>query len=168
MPPCAITGKNFCILTDDYPEDFVNKVVNHSITTMKVMYEELQTVGDPKLFESHFGDSPAAKGNFACETEASTMRPGWAQNALNGDWLLVINTDIFPQKVRTERCKKPNEPCDFIASHYESTCQQRFSLHRLIAVHPHDPNRSPIVALFKFPAGCACRVDPVRKNFIRR
>lgn len=69
------------------------------------MYEELQTVGDPELFQSHFGDSPAARGQFACETEAMLMKPGWAQEALTGEWMVIVNTDLFPQKVRTESCK---------------------------------------------------------------
>ncbi|GFY59084.1 neurotrophin 1 [Trichonephila inaurata madagascariensis] len=151
--------------TDD---DFVNRVVDKSMTKVRIMYEELQTVGDPELFKNHYGNSPAARGSFACETQADTMRPGWAQESVSGDWMVIINTDLFPQKVRTESCSRPNEPCSFISPYYDSTCQQRYSLHRLLAVYPHDPNRSPVVALFKFPAGCSCRVDPVRKNDIEQ
>ncbi|KFM75782.1 Protein spaetzle, partial [Stegodyphus mimosarum] len=168
MPPCALDGRNFCILTDDYPADFVNRVVDKSMSKVRIMYEELQTVGDPELFKDQYGDSPAARGSFACETEANVMRPGWAQESVSGDWMVIINTDLFPQKVRTESCRRPNEPCSFISPYYDSTCQQRYSLHRLLAVYPHDPNRSPVVALFKFPAGCSCRVDPIRKNDIEQ
>ncbi|XP_022241244.1 neurotrophin 1-like [Limulus polyphemus] len=165
MPPCALSGKNFCILTDDYPSDFVEKMMDEEMKVkIKIMYEELQTVGDPELFESHLGDGPAARGQFACETEANVMRPGWVQDAISGDWMVVINNDLFPQKIRTESCKNPNKPCSFIESFYESVCQQRFSLHRLIAVHPWNPERSPVVALFKFPAGCSCRVAPITQN----
>jgi len=109
-------------------------------------------------------NSPAARGQFACETQADFMKPGWAKSAESGEWMLIINTDLFPQKVRTESCKRPNEPCDFVAHFYESTCQQRYSLHRLIAIDPHDADKSPVVTLFKFPAGCSCRVDPIRRN----
>lgn len=126
------------------------------------MYEELQTVGDPDLFKNHVGSSRAAKGQFACETESNMMKPGWARDEITKEWMIIVNTDLFPQQVRTESCKRPNEPCSFVAPYYESTCQQRFSLHRLIAVDPHDPGKSPVVALFKFPAGCSCRVHPVR------
>jgi hypothetical protein len=69
------------------------------------MYEELHTVGDPELFQSHLGNSSAARGQFACETEANFMRPGWAQDAVSGEWMVIVNTDVFPQKVRTESCR---------------------------------------------------------------
>ncbi|KAH6944734.1 hypothetical protein HPB50_004629 [Hyalomma asiaticum] len=134
-------------------------MVERDLKKIKIMYEELQTVGDPELFPNHLGSGPAARGAFACETDAKTMRPGWAKDAISGEWMLVINTDAFPQKVRTESCRKPDEPCSFIAPFYESTCQQRYSLHRLLALHPWNPEKSPQVTLFKFPAGCSCRVD---------
>ncbi|KAH7986627.1 hypothetical protein HPB49_025877 [Dermacentor silvarum] len=62
-------------------------------------------------------------------------------------------------KAGSNVCRKPDEPCSFIAPFYESTCQQRYSLHRLLALHPWNPEKSPQVTLFKFPAGCSCRVD---------
>lgn len=71
---------------------------------VKLMYEELQTVGDPELFKSHYGNSPAARGQFACETTSDFLRPGWAQEAVKGAWMIIVNTDLFPQKVRTESC----------------------------------------------------------------
>ncbi len=85
--------------------DDVKNVVDKSFQKLKVMYEELQTVGDPDLFKSHANNSPAARGQFACETEASFMKPGWAKSEVSGEWMLIINTDLFPQKVRTESCK---------------------------------------------------------------
>jgi len=70
------------------------------------MYEELQTVGDPALFKDHTGDtSAAAQGQFACETESSYMKPGWAKDEITKEWMVVVNTDLFPQQVRTESCK---------------------------------------------------------------
>ncbi|XP_013794377.1 neurotrophin 1-like [Limulus polyphemus] len=158
MPPCAVSGENFCIITDDYPEDLVKDIIDNDLEKVRTLYEELQTVGDPELFTNHLYDSAAARGTYACETETGFMRPGWAHNEVSEEWMVIINTDIFPQKIRIETCKKPNQACSYISPFYESTCQQRFSLHRLIAVRPWEPNRSPVVALFKFPAGCACRV----------
>jgi hypothetical protein len=79
--------------------------VEKSFQRIQIMYEELHTVGDPELFQSHLGNSSAARGQFACETEASFMRPGWAQDAVSGEWMVIVNTDVFPQKVRTESCR---------------------------------------------------------------
>ena len=83
----------------------MKNVVDKSFQRIRLMYEELHTVGDPELFVSHLGNSSASRGQFACETESSFMRPGWAQDALKGEWMLIVNTDIFPQKVRTESCR---------------------------------------------------------------
>lgn len=71
---------------------------------VRVMYEELQAVGAPELFSSHYPDTPAARGRFSCETNVDVMRPGWAQDTVSDEWMVIVNTDIFPQKVRTETC----------------------------------------------------------------
>ncbi len=44
------------------------------------------------------------KGNFICESDVSYVRPGWAKN-WKGEWIAVLNTDVFPQSVRIETCK---------------------------------------------------------------
>lgn len=95
----------------------------------------------------------ASRGELACQVKSENFRPGWARDEISGGWMLVVNTNLFPQNVRTESCSSPNERCSFVAPYYESTCQQRYSLHRLIAFDPHDSSKSPVVALFKFPAG---------------
>lgn len=167
MPNCTLTGKNFCVLTKDYPMNEVRQAVERSFRSVRIMYEELQTVSDQELHKEDFlnaTSSQAASGKFACQTQVEMMRPGWAKDEITKEWMLVVNTDVFPQRVRTESCAQPNTPCEFIAPFYDSTCQQRYSLHRMIAIDPHDPSRSPQVAVFKFPAGCVCRVHPIRKT----
>lgn len=44
------------------------------------------------------------KGHFICESDVSYVRPGWAKN-WKGEWVAVLNTEIFPQSVRIETCK---------------------------------------------------------------
>ena len=166
IPNCTLTGKNFCVLTKDYPMNEVRQAVERSFRSVRIMYEELQTVSDQELHKDDFNatNNQAASGKFACQTQVEMMRPGWAKDEITKEWMLVVNTDVFPQRVRTESCAQPNTPCEFIAPFYDSTCQQRYSLHRMIAIDPHDPSRSPQVAVFKFPAGCVCRVHPIRKT----
>lgn len=166
VPNCTLTGKNFCVLTKDYPMNEVRQAVERSFRSVRIMYEELQTVSDQELHKDDFNatNNQAASGKFACQTQVEMMRPGWAKDEITKGWMLVVNTDVFPQRVRTESCAQPNTPCEFIAPFYDSTCQQRYSLHRMIAIDPHDPSRSPQVAVFKFPAGCVCRVHPIRKS----
>lgn len=166
IPNCTLTGKNFCVLTKDYPMNEVRQAVERSFRSVRIMYEELQTVSDQELHKDDFNstNNQAASGKFACQTQVEMMRPGWAKDEITKEWMLVVNTDVFPQRVRTESCAQPNTPCEFIAPFYDSTCQQRYSLHRMIAIDPHDPTRSPQVAVFKFPAGCVCRVHPIRKT----
>ncbi|XP_028966762.1 neurotrophin 1-like [Galendromus occidentalis] len=158
IPPCKVKGRNFCVLTNDYPMDVVSRVVDDNIHKVKVLYEELHTVADPELFPQHIDDGPAGKGDFACDTKSEELQVGWARDAVSKEWMVVVNTDHFPQKVQVEKCLQPREPCRAIDALFESTCQQRFSLHRLIAFRPWDPESSPVVSLFKFPAGCSCRV----------
>lgn len=159
MPPCKVKGRNFCVLTNDYPMDVVMKVVDDNIHKVKVLYEELHTVANPDLFPQHIDtESEAGRGDFACETQEEELQVGWAREAVSKEWMVVVNTDHFPQKVRVEKCMRPREPCKAIDALFASTCQQRFSLHRLIAFRPWDPESSPVVSLFKFPAGCSCRV----------
>lgn len=166
IPNCTLTGKNFCVLTKDYPMNEVRQAVERSFRSVRIMYEELQTVSDQELHKDDFNstNNKAASGKFACQTQVEMMRPGWAKDEITKEWMLVVNTDVFPQRVRTESCSQPNTPCEFISPFYDSTCQQRYSLHRMIAIDPHDSSRSPQVAVFKFPAGCVCRVNPIRRT----
>lgn len=167
VPNCTLSGKNFCVLTKDYPMEDVRRAVEQSFRSVRIMYEELQTVSDQELHKEDFvnaTNNQANSGKFACQTQVEMMRPGWARDEITREWMLVVNTDVFPQRVRTESCAQANTPCEFIAPFYDSTCQQRYSLHRMIAIDPHDPSRSPQVAVFKFPAGCVCRVHPIKKS----
>ncbi|KAG9509910.1 hypothetical protein GZH46_01560, partial [Fragariocoptes setiger] len=157
MPNCTLTGKNFCVLTKDYPMNEVRQAVERSFRSVRIMYEELHTVSDQELHKDDIANATnnqAARGKFACQTQVDEMRPGWVKDEITKEWMLVVNTDVFPQRVRTESCSQPNTPCEFISPFYDSTCQQRYSLHRMIALDPHDPSRSPTLVAFKFPAGC--------------
>ncbi|OQR80330.1 hypothetical protein BIW11_05132, partial [Tropilaelaps mercedesae] len=158
VPPCKVKGRNFCVLTNDYPMDVVSRVVDENIHKVKVLYKELHTVADPALFHQHRENPEAGRGDFACDTEVEELQVGWAREAVSKEWMLVVNTDYFPQMVHVEKCMHPRAPCKAIDALFESTCQQRFSLHRLIAFRPSDPESSPVVSLFKFPAGCSCRI----------
>lgn len=44
------------------------------------------------------------KGSFVCESEVAYVRPGWARN-WRGEWVVVVNTDKYPQSMRVETCK---------------------------------------------------------------
>lgn len=157
MPNCTLLGTNFCIITNDYPMGDVDSAVSRNYDRVRLMYEELHTVGDDQILNE--SDKP---GKFACESQQEWLRPGWAKDEITKEWMLVVNTHLFPQRIRVETCRNPKQACSFVAPFYESSCEQRYSLHRLIALDPHDAAKSPVVALFKFPAGCACRVNPVK------
>lgn len=177
MPNCTLTGKNFCVITKDYPMNEVRQAVERSFRSVRLMYEELQTVSDQDL---HKDDEPpvliegggavnvttlttmapsgnhSSSGKFAaCQTKVEMLRPGWARDEISKEWLVVVNTDVFPQRVRTESCAQPNAPCEFVAPFHDSHCQQRYSLHRFIAVDPQQPSRVTTV-LMRFKAGCNC------------
>ena len=69
------------------------------------MYEELQTVGDPNLFRRNDkNQSRASTGQFACETSTEQLRPGWVKDEITSEWMVIVNTDAFPQQVTTESC----------------------------------------------------------------
>lgn len=83
----------------------VEEIVDKRKQTVKLMYEEVQTIGDPELFPDHLGNSSASRGDFLCSSEVEYSRPGWIRDELSEEWMLVINTDLFPQKIRTESCR---------------------------------------------------------------
>lgn len=82
----------------------MNRVVDDNLHKVRVLYEELQTVVDPRLFPQHQIDSEAGRGDFACETQVEELQVGWAREAVSKEWMVVVNTDNFPQMVRVERC----------------------------------------------------------------
>lgn len=82
----------------------VNRVVDDNIHKMKLLYEELQTVTDAKVFPQHQIDSEAGRGDYACETQTEELQVGWAREAVSKEWMIVVNTEHFPQMVRVEKC----------------------------------------------------------------
>ena len=47
---------------------------------------------------------PRHGGQFLCESTVEYVRPGWAET-VGGEWVAVVNTRAFAQRVRVELCK---------------------------------------------------------------
>ena len=40
----------------------------------------------------------------SCETVEQMVKPGWSKT-VEGNWVVVVNTDEYPQEVKTVECK---------------------------------------------------------------
>ncbi|ROT61908.1 Protein spaetzle [Penaeus vannamei] len=90
-------------------------------------------------------------------TDVREVRPAWGR-ADDGSLLKIVNTKAFPQKIRMEVCRRAGEPCTFLAKAVRSSCRQRYSIHKMAAVDPRDPDGGVFLAAFKVPSGCFCHV----------
>lgn len=87
-----------------YVRDVVNRAVDENIQRVKFLYEELQTVTAPEISSEQQFDSEIGRTDFACETQTEELQVGWAREAVSKDWMLIVNTELFPQMVRIEKC----------------------------------------------------------------
>ncbi|XP_018494910.1 neurotrophin 1 [Galendromus occidentalis] len=160
-PHCA-RELDLCAHNHDYPLDKVSVIVDRFYSHTYDLYHSLyqtpphevqwvENVTNAYTHEKHHGD-------FACKSEATYLRIGWAKN-YKGHWKAVVNTERFPQTARIEKCKYREKPCDYMPPCYKTSCKQREMLYPLIAVNPYDSSQKPLVDLFPLPSGCVCYVD---------
>jgi len=160
-PHCA-RELDLCAHNHDYPLDKVSVIVDRYYTHVYDLYHSLYKTPPHEVqwvenftnaftHEKHHGD-------FACKSEATYLRIGWAKN-YKGHWMAVVNTERFPQTTRIEKCKYREKPCDYMPPCYKTSCKQREMLYPLIALNPYDPSQKPLVDLFPIPSGCVCYVD---------
>jgi hypothetical protein len=139
--------------------DKVKTVVQHYIPRLSTLYEDLNhyTTQD---YISHDNSTHnyRHKGNFICESDVSYVRPGWAKN-WKGEWVTVLNTDVYPQSVRIETCKYPKKKCEYMPPCYHSYCVQRYTYVKLICLDPYNPDQKPTVDVFEIPSACSCFVE---------
>ncbi|XP_070000732.1 uncharacterized protein [Penaeus vannamei] len=116
-------------------------------------YSELHSPAN----DSYFYDHHRPDDRYVCAADVREVRPAWGR-ADDGSLLKIVNTKAFPQKIRMEVCRRAGEPCTFLAKAVRSSCRQRYSIHKMAAVDPRDPDGGVFLAAFKVPSGCFCHV----------
>ncbi|KAL7642305.1 UNVERIFIED_CONTAM: hypothetical protein RMT77_006866 [Armadillidium vulgare] len=160
-PSCALNGL-YCLYDNTYPRDEVNTIINRHYNDVRSLYSTLNRISAEDLLSfDNRTHRYRESGHFVCESKVEYVRPGWARN-LRGEWLAIINTDLFPQVVRVEECKYANRRCEYLPPCYKSSCLQRYSFEKLLCVDPRSPDGRPIVDIFEIPNACSCFVE----NFI--
>lgn len=160
-PHCA-RELDLCAHNHDYPLDKVSVIVDRYYSHTYDLYHSLyQTPPHEVQWVENFTNAFTHEkhhGDFACKSEATYLRIGWAKN-YKGHWKAVVNTERFPQTARIEKCKYREKPCDYMPPCYKTACKQREMLYPLIAVNPYDLGQKPLIDLFPLPSGCVCYVD---------
>ncbi|UYV70475.1 hypothetical protein LAZ67_7003182 [Cordylochernes scorpioides] len=91
---CILAGKNFCLMTPEYPSVTVKQVLQQHKEIQEI-YKDLQ-MGAAETYEP--------SDSTTCRSEVQEVSPGWARTHRSGRWFLVVNTDKFPQNVRLDTC----------------------------------------------------------------
>ncbi|XP_021966866.1 neurotrophin 1 [Folsomia candida] len=158
-PNCAGGDESYCLYDRDYPMDKVSNIANHYQHYLSSLYEEMNhySVHD-YINHDNATHNYRHKGHFICESDVSYVRPGWAKN-WKGEWIAVLNTDVFPQSVRIETCKYPKKKCEYMPPCYKSYCVQRYTYVKLICLDPYNPNKRPTTDVFEIPSACSCFVE---------
>ncbi|CAL4158597.1 unnamed protein product [Meganyctiphanes norvegica] len=157
-PGCART-RIYCPYDHGYPIDKVNSIIDRYYNDLQILYQSLyQFTTQDELYKDNATLGYRQDGHFVCGSVVESARLGWAQNT-RGQWLVVINTDKFPQSVRIETCKYGGRRCEYLPPCYKSTCIQRSSYAKLIAIDPTRPSVRPRVETFLLPSACSCFVE---------
>ncbi|XP_042858836.1 uncharacterized protein LOC122244941, partial [Penaeus japonicus] len=123
-------------------------------------YSELHSPAN----DSYFYDHHQPDDRYVCTADVKEVRPAWGRTD-DGSLLKIVNTKAFPQKIRMEVCRSAGEPCTFLAKVVRSSCRQRYSIHKMAAVDPRDPDGGVFLAAFKVPSGCFCHVRQGSTSF---
>ncbi|CAL8109798.1 unnamed protein product [Orchesella dallaii] len=158
-PTCAGSGDNYCLYDQEYPMDKVSNIAQHYQNQLQPLYEEMNHYSlTDYISHDNATHRYRHKGHFICESDVSYVRPGWAKN-WKGEWVAVLNTDVFPQSVRIETCKYPKKKCEYMPPCYKSYCVQRYTYVKLICLDPYNPGKRPTTDVFEIPSACSCFVE---------
>ncbi|GAB6023072.1 hypothetical protein CHUAL_007163 [Chamberlinius hualienensis] len=158
---CSRSDRNVCpISNDDYPRFFVENTVKQHEVVLRELWKTLEADRNPAQIYPEDNEDETSKHDLSvCDSTVETIRPGWARDARDDKWKIIINTPAFPQFIRTELCLRLNKECLFISPYYRSSCTEHHSAHRLVAIDPEKPSSVPVIGIFKFPCGCSCKVE---------
>nr|XP_046916194.1 uncharacterized protein LOC124496681 isoform X1 [Dermatophagoides farinae] len=163
-PSCLTTPDDtFCENVDNYPNrNIIKQEVDFSIDQFAEIFGNKEidgrTIMDVENDESVCGKTPRV------------IYPKMAKNQAN-QWIYVVNEVEYTQAVVAEICQRPGKPCAYMDSlpmGLSSTCKQKYSYKRLLALHPTEKRTYPDA--FRFPSCCSCYIKTIddfmaRSNF---
>ncbi|XP_076055324.1 neurotrophin 1-like isoform X2 [Oratosquilla oratoria] len=163
MTPNSRPGCSFdfspCRYDESYPRDKVNLIVDRFYNDITLMYKELHHVSPQDLvYYDNRTHGYRSGGHFVCESRIQYIRPGWARN-VHGRLQAILNTDKFPQIIKVERCQYEGRRCEYLPPCYKSSCIQRTSYVKLVALDPEFSSQKPSVEVFEVPTACSCFVE---------
>lgn len=163
-PHCATKGKTFCEDFENYPQEFIDKMlVEKNVSRLGFGKDIIQNPLEARRFTGEFE---------MCSSEIRIVFPKIGKTG-NDEWKLIINQDNleggYVQGVTIEICKKEGEQCALSSKlpfYYKTTCKQKYVYRRLISV----TDGSPIEEMFLLPSACSCSYTKVpmfhlNKNF---
>lgn len=160
-PECAHRNKQmrlYCDHTQDYPEDIVIRIAKYYQFPLDSVFKELRA--QVKLKVATVSSHEA----LVCESVTRRVRVGWANN-VNGQWLVVLNTDRYQQHVTEVLCMQGNQAtCSYVPVCFRARCLQRYNLQKLLVIDPQVPHAAPFLSEFLFPSSCVCHVEFIRNT----
>ncbi|KAH9501778.1 hypothetical protein DERF_012593 [Dermatophagoides farinae] len=154
-PSCLTTPDDtFCENVDNYPNrNIIKQEVDFSIDQFAEIFGNKEidgrTIMDVENDESVCGKTPRV------------IYPKMAKNQAN-QWIYVVNEVEYTQAVVAEICQRPGKPCAYMDSlpmGLSSTCKQKYSYKRLLALHPTEKRTYPDA--FRFPSCCSCYIKTI-------
>lgn len=99
-----------------------------------------------------------------CQTTNLLVKPLRLRN-IDGNWRVIVQDahDIF-QREEVAICTRLNVPCQTNKKsseercHQNRRCRQKFSIRKLLAFDPCNPDRGVFVETFKLQSACDCRL----------
>lgn len=151
LTKCANTNNTFCTKDDDYPMEFIQKLLRKHIHK----YEDV--FGSDGISTYISNRNNVFDEIELCDYYEQVIYPTSGKNK-DGVELYIFNTPERKQGVRVAMCRATGDACrmtENFPNGYRSACKQQYVYRELLSL---STDGTPIKDKFEFPACCSCAI----------
>lgn len=150
---CAQQNETFCTNDDNYPIDYIQKLLRKHLHKFADVFGTDMIVND---LATRIGNNDGEEF-YLCDTQEKVIYPTSGKRQ-DGTDLYILNTPQHRQGVRVSMCYNKGQPCkmsDSFPNQFRTECKQQFVYRELLSLSPEGV---PMKEKFEFPACCSCAV----------
>lgn len=178
---CAENHQKFCTKNDDYPVEYIQKLLYHlppeyerffyeqavsrSSKPTKDSVEEEKNGGVITPIDADYDNDEKDDPVEMCETYEKIIYPT-SGTTESGDGLFIFNMADHGhrQGVHIQMCQNVEKPCDdfvILRNNYRSECKQQKVYRDMLSL---SPDGKPVSERFEFPVSCTCVLRRVKQS----
>lgn len=157
MNECAENNQSYCTKNDNYPIEYVSRLLKQYAHEYDDAFSSDLTTNDV-VFRIDVMDE-----DYLCDSFEKVIYPTSGKRK-DGAELYIFNTDDHRQGIRVSLCQNRGNSCKMTENFplgYTTECKQQMVYRELLSLSPEG---QPVKDHFEFPACCSCVIKSQKFN----